>query len=184
MKRSINDTVKADHVTILACHNRIVYEGDRKQKIRFRNLFTWEVARTLVSKELVLLPAMEKFLPEGDLLARQNRDNYHAVKAELKRFQKLDPTSADFLPSINKLMGHLQPQIREEEAHQLPMLEGVITDKESDGLAKSFNRTKIFLPTRAHPGAPNTPFFETAHGLVTAPFDQFGDLFRKWPQHV
>lgn len=86
MKRSINDTVKEDHVTILACHHRIVNEGDPKQRIRFRNLFTWEVARTLVSKELVLLPAMEKYLPEGDLLARQNRTNYRAVSKTVNVF--------------------------------------------------------------------------------------------------
>ena len=86
MKRNFNDTVKADHVTILACHHRIVNEGDRKQKIRFRNLFTWEVARTLVSKELVLLPAMEKYLPEGDLLALQNRNNYRAVSRISRMF--------------------------------------------------------------------------------------------------
>lgn len=71
----------------------------------------------------------------------------------------------------------------DEEENQLPMLEETLSDKETDHLAKMLRYSKIFLPTRAHPGAPSKPPMETAVGLVTAPFDQVADLFRKWPHH-
>lgn len=75
----------------------------------------------------------------------------------------------------------LSPQMREEENSDLVDLEQVLSDHDSISLSKSFNRTKIFMPSRAHPSAPSKPPFETVVGLLTAPIDQLGDLFRKWP---
>ena len=48
-------------------------------------------------------------------------------------------------------------------------------------MAKSFGRTKMFVPTRSHPSAGEHPPFETVMGLLTAPFDHLSDLFRKFP---
>lgn len=78
-------------------------------------------------------------------------------------------------------MTDLATHIGEEEDRDLPLLEECLSDHDSVALSKAFNRTKIFVPSRAHPHAPNKPPFETAVGLLTAPFDQVLDLFRKWP---
>ncbi|KAE8351245.1 hypothetical protein BDV28DRAFT_150168 [Aspergillus coremiiformis] len=180
----IIDTVKEDHSTIEACYARIIDDSNRDEQIRFQNLFTWELARNLVGKELVVYPALEKHLPDGTSLANKNRNENHMIKEDLKKFQSLDPSNAEYIPAINSLMNHLKPQIVDEETNQLPKLEKTLSEKESDHLSKSFSRTKIFLPTRAHPDAPSKPLFETAVGLVTAPFDQLADLFRKWPHHA
>ena len=80
-------------------------------------------------------------------------------------------------------MTGLQHNYTEETTKDLVKLEGAITREESRRLAKSFNRTKIFLPTRAHPGIPDKPPFETAMGLLAAPVDQLADLFRRWPEN-
>ena len=80
-------------------------------------------------------------------------------------------------------MTGLQHNYTEETTKDLVKLEGAITREESRRLAKSFNRTKIFLPTRAHPGIPDKPPFETVMGLLTAPVDQLADLFRRWPEN-
>ncbi|KAF5861619.1 hypothetical protein ETB97_012785 [Aspergillus alliaceus] len=180
----IIDTVKEDHRTLEACYPRIVDESDRKEQIRFQNLFTWELARNLVGKEVVLYPALEKHLPDGAAMASQNRNANHTIKEDLKKFQSLDPSNSEYTPSIQSLMSHLRQRITDEETNQLPKLEKALTEKESTHLSRSFSWTKIFLPTRAHPDAPSKPPFETAVGLVTAPFDQLADLFRKWPQHA
>lgn len=81
-------------------------------------------------------------------------------------------------------MNHVSQHIKEEEENQLPRLEAALSEDQSDGLRKSFNRTKIFMPSRAHPHAPSKPPFETVVGLLTAPVDQLGDLVRKWPHHA
>jgi hemerythrin-like domain-containing protein len=198
----IIDTVKEDHGTIEACYTRIIDDSKRDEQIRFQNLFTWELARNLVGKELVVYPALEKHLPDGAALASKNRNENHIVrgnpaelycacvdnlvkiKEDLKKFQSLDPSNSEYVPAINSLMNHLRQHTTDEERNQLPKLEETLSEKESDHLSKAFSRTKIFLPTRAHPDAPSKPPFETAVGLMTAPFDQLADLFRKWPHHT
>lgn len=54
---------------------------------------------------------------------------------------------------------------------------------ESKELSRSFERTKMFTPTRSRPSAPNKPPFETVVGLMTAPVDKLRDLlFTKFPE--
>lgn len=81
-------------------------------------------------------------------------------------------------------MNDLTQHIHEEEESDLPKLEDAITPEESDALYKSFERTKMFVPSRSHPSAPNRPPFETAIGLLTAPVDRVADLFRTWPEDI
>jgi hypothetical protein len=78
-------------------------------------------------------------------------------------------------------MKDLNQHIQEEENDDLPALESAIQNDESESIAKSFGRTKAFVPSRSHPNAPNKPPFETVIGLMTAPIDHLGDIFRKFP---
>jgi hypothetical protein len=87
----------------------------------------------------------------------------------------------DFEPTLKALMSDLAQHIKEEEAEDLPKLEDAISAEESEKLTKSFGRTKMFVPSRSHPSAPDKPPFETAVGLMTAPIDHLADLFRSWP---
>ncbi|KAL4888325.1 hypothetical protein BDV59DRAFT_206244 [Aspergillus ambiguus] len=180
----ISEAVAKDHQEILACYNRIISSSDRDEQVRFQNLFTWDLARLLVGEELVVYPALEKHLSNGASITEKDRKVHQTVKQELKKFQNLDPSNTSFIPSIQALMKDLSQHMKEEESSDLPQLEAAITDDQSNSLRKSFNRTKIFMPSRAHPHAPNKPPFETAVGLLTAPIDQLGDLLRKWPQHA
>ena len=79
-------------------------------------------------------------------------------------------------------MQDLIEHMKEEEYDDLPQLERVLSEAASEKMAASFEQTKVFVPTRAHPAAPDQPPFETAVGLMTAPVDHLADfLFRKWP---
>lgn len=91
-------------------------------------------------------------------------------------------TDSQFLPTAQSLMAQLSENHVEETTNDLVKLEGAITRDESDRLSKSFNRTKMFAPTRVHPSIPDRPPFETAVGLMTAPVDQLADVFRTWPE--
>lgn len=93
----------------------------------------------------------------------------------------MEPADPGFTPTIKALMQDLSEHIKEEESQDLPKLEDALGTEESEDLAKSFGRTKMFVPSRSHPTAPDKPPFETAIGLMTAPVDHLADLFRKWP---
>lgn len=79
-------------------------------------------------------------------------------------------------------MDDLRHHMDEEENIDLVKLDEALSKEESVGLTQSFDRTKYFVPTRAHPTAPQMPPFETAVGLMTAPMDYLSDMFRKWPK--
>jgi hypothetical protein len=81
-------------------------------------------------------------------------------------------------------MEPLAEHIKEEETADFPALDGVLSSEDSEKLAKSFGRTKAFVPSRSHPNAPNKPPFETVAGLMAAPLDHLGDLLRKFPDET
>jgi hypothetical protein len=78
-------------------------------------------------------------------------------------------------------MNDLSQHIKEEEADDLPKLEEVLSQEDSEKYSASFGRTKMFVPTRSHPSAPDKPPYETVVGLLAAPIDHLSDIFRKWP---
>ena len=81
-------------------------------------------------------------------------------------------------------MKELQEHIKGEENDDLPALEKALKEngQDSESMANSFERTKMLVPTRSHPNAPDKPPYETVAGLMAAPIDKIGDLFRKFPQ--
>ena len=93
----------------------------------------------------------------------------------------MTPSDAQFVPTVRELMENLTEHIKEEENDDLPKLEQALTQEDSEEYSKSFGRTKMFVPSRAHPSAPDKPPYETVVGLLTAPIDHLADLFRKWP---
>lgn len=103
------------------------------------------------------------------------------VKEQLYEFQGLSPSDDKFHSTLDSLWSTLSTHIEEEEQHDLPALEKALPKGEGESLAKSFARTKLFVPTRSHPMAPDKPPFETIVGLLTAPIDKLGDMFRKFP---
>lgn len=81
-------------------------------------------------------------------------------------------------------MSDLSEHMREEEEHDLIALDSGLNAADAEGLAKTFGRTKMFVPSRSHPSAPSKPPFETAVGLMAAPIDHLADLLRKFPEQT
>lgn len=102
------------------------------------------------------------------------------IKEKLAVFQNLSCSDPRFIPTLTILMEDLSAHIHIKETRDLVKLEGAITAEESQRLARSFDRTKFFAPTRAHPGLPDRPYV-TAAALIAAPLDRLQDLFQRWP---
>ncbi|GIC85553.1 HHE domain protein [Aspergillus udagawae] len=178
------DAIKKDHRELEEYYNIIVSSGDPDEQIRFQNKFTWELARHAIGEELVVYPALEKYLRDGTETADKDRDEHQTIKEKLQKFQDMHPSDPAFMPTLKSMMADLAKHIDEEETTDFVKLESAITPKESERLSKSFGRTKMFVPTRSHPNTPNKPPFETVVGLLAAPIDHLADMFRKWPDDV
>lgn len=90
-----------------------------------------------------------------------------------------DPRFDDILRT---LMDEFGRHIKDEEVNDLPKLENALVGEESQRLVYDFERAKMFVPSRSHPSTPDRPPFETVAGLMFAPIDHLGDIFRKFPR--
>ncbi|KAI1818097.1 HHE domain protein [Poronia punctata] len=178
---SISDSIKHDHKELEQYYNNIKNAKTLDEKTQWRNQFTWELARHSIGEELVVYPAFERLLPNGKEMADKDRKEHLVVKNDLQTFQNLDPENENFNKVLEALWTNLSAHIKEEEIDDLPALEKALDPKDSESMTKSFGRTKMFIPTRSHPHAPDKPPFETVVGLLTAPIDHIRDLFRKFP---
>ncbi|KAJ5503314.1 hypothetical protein N7463_006188 [Penicillium fimorum] len=181
MTPRIIDTIRKDHRDIESYFDTIISSTDQDEQIRFQNLFTWELARHSIGEELVVYPLFEKTLSNGVQMANTDRNEHLEVKKQLKAFQNMTPSDIRFIPAIRELMDNLSKHIKEEELNDLPKLEEALSQEDSESYAKTFSRTKMFVPSRSHPTALDKPPYETAIGLLMAPIDHLADLFRKWP---
>jgi len=181
---TISDAIIKDHRELEQYYKEVVNSSDHDHQQRYGNQFTWELARHSVGEELVVYPAFEKYLgADGKKMADSDRKEHHSVKELLKQFQKLKSEDVNYVPKIKEIWSQLTEHMKEEEEHDLPALEAALRSDAgtSESMAKSFGRTKAFVPTRSHPSAGENPPFETVMGLLTAPFDHVADIFRKFP---
>jgi len=188
-QHSANETfsqaITTDHKELKDYYNKIVAPGaDTDTQERYKNAFAWELARHSIGEEIVIYPMFEKYMGDkGKQMADNDRAQHTEAKEILKQWQNMTPSDESFMPTLQKLWGALTQHMEEEENDDLPALEKAIGDHdECVKLGKSFARTKMFVPTRSHPSAPDKPPFETVAGLLAAPMDKLGDLFRKFPK--
>lgn len=106
------------------------------------------------------------------------------IKEKLKNFQSLKAGTAEFIPALKSLIDTLASCINDEEMADLPALDKALSIEQSNSLEISFRRIKSVAPSRSHPVVPNTPLLETVAWMLAAPFDQLGDLFRRFPDEI
>lgn len=182
MATRVTDRIKHDHRELEQYYHNIKNSKSEDDRVRWQNQFVWELARHSIAEEIVVYPAFEKHIPDGMKMAEKDRSEHQQVKEKLYEFQSMSPSDAHFLPAIDSLWETLAQHITEEERDDLPALEQALDADASGALARSFDRTKHFVPTRSHPAAPDRPPYETAVGLMTTPMDKLMDMFRKFPE--
>ncbi|KAF9570362.1 hypothetical protein EC968_001863 [Mortierella alpina] len=177
----VSEALKRDHRELEDAYVNILGSADDEERTRWQHFFSWELARHSAGEELVVYPAMEKHLPNGKEMADKDRKEHQEVKKLLYKFQGLKASDADFLPTIKTLWSNLSEHIKDEEEHDLVLLEKAIPESVSEELLDGFNRAKMFVPTSSHPGAPNKPPFKTVADLLTTPPDRLKDLYANLP---
>lgn len=177
----ILNALSHDHRELESHSRHILTSTDPDEQNRYQNQFTWELARHAIGEELVVYPAIAKHVNDGQRIADKDRAEHQSIKEQLKAFQGLKPGDPAFLPTLRGMLDDLEHHFRQEEREELVWLEEALSQAESEALARSFERTKLFVPSRSHPMAPSKPPFETVVGLLAAPMDKVADIFRKWP---
>jgi hemerythrin-like domain-containing protein len=83
---TISEAIKKDHRELEEYYNEVVNNSDNHDhQVRYANQFTWELARHSVAEELVVYPAMEKFMgDEGKQKVEKDRNEHHSVRPAAK----------------------------------------------------------------------------------------------------
>ncbi|KAI5777022.1 hypothetical protein EDC01DRAFT_624495 [Geopyxis carbonaria] len=187
---TISDALATDHRELEAYYSKMLdtsTTGDLETRQRYQNQFSWLLAKHVVGEEIVVYPAYEKYLGAlGHATAVEERASHQRTKEDLEYFQRIYPHSDEFEPKLRALMKELSKHIKKTEHEDLPKLESALVHGgkgDTMELAKSFRRTQMFLPSRAHPWQPNEgTLFETVSSLLATPIDVLGDMFRRYPE--
>ena len=85
---TITKAITEDHRELEEYYNTIINATDADTQTRYQNQFTWELARHSVGEELVVYPAMEKYMgADGKAKADHDRQEHHKVRVpSLPRF--------------------------------------------------------------------------------------------------
>lgn len=75
----ISEAIKNDHRDIEEAYHNINKAVSTEDKVKWRNQFTWELARHSVSEELLVYPQLERLLSNGDQLADRDREEHLTV---------------------------------------------------------------------------------------------------------
>ncbi|KAJ7121081.1 hypothetical protein C8R44DRAFT_623460 [Mycena epipterygia] len=179
----LTDAIKEDHQEMYGYHDHYKQSaGDADAQARWARQLTWEIARHAVGEEIIVYPLMEKHLgAEGRKLADHDREEHQHVKEMLSKLESLAPGTTEYDNIIERMMASLHHHNDDEEVNDLPLLEPKLGEEGSKHAASQFSLTKKFVPTRAHPSAPNQPPFETLAGFLVAPIDKLKDAFAKFP---
>jgi hemerythrin-like domain-containing protein len=177
---TISEVITNDHRELKKYYEEIVNNPDNiDHQTRYGNQFTWELARHSVAEELLVYPALEKYLGDkGKEHADHDRAEHHKVcltvpfaeivtdrlqvKVLLKDFQNMSARDSAYVPKLKEIWSLLEHHIEEEESKDLPALEKALSSSDnrgsSESLAKNFGRTKAFVPSRSHPSAGENPY--------------------------
>ncbi|CZS88539.1 hypothetical protein WAI453_010724 [Rhynchosporium graminicola] len=179
----VSEAIGQDHHYLDQCYDNLKAASTTEDKTKWRNMLVWNLARHAISEELIVYPAMEKHLGEkGKELTKTDFAQHQAVKEDLFKLQSLSPACSEFPPLLEQLMTDLHHHIEHEKDVDMPLLEKVISQAESEKIALSFMRTKKLVPTKSHPGAPTSnPWTEGLAGLLAAPVDKLRTLMESFP---
>lgn len=77
----ISDTIKQDHREIESYYKVILSAKDADEQTRYQNMFTWELARHSVGEELILYPAVERYIRDGIEATDRDRREHQKVRS-------------------------------------------------------------------------------------------------------
>jgi hemerythrin superfamily protein len=81
LNSTISEAIKSDHRDLETYYKEVINNPDNiDHATRYGNQFTWELARHSVAEELLVYPAMEKYMGEkGKESAESDRKQHHEV---------------------------------------------------------------------------------------------------------
>ncbi|KZS92036.1 hypothetical protein SISNIDRAFT_550774 [Sistotremastrum niveocremeum HHB9708] len=179
-----------DHREMYEYHDKYIRAaGDRTTQEMWSRQITWEIATHIVAEEIVVFPLAGKHLGKEGTASTgtstnttTHREIHLQIKTLLRHLADFHPSTAQYDQVLEELMKLLRAHNEEDETKNLPALEDNLTDEESLNAAKSFQRKRHFVPTRAHSNSHSQGGrFESITAFLEAPWDKLKDQWVPFP---
>lgn len=95
----ISEVIKRDHRELEEAYNNIVTSTTTEDKVKWRNQFTWELARHSIGEEILVYPRMEGLFSHGEFLADRDREEHLTVRQALQPSPFESELDTNYLPS-------------------------------------------------------------------------------------
>lgn len=134
-----------------------------------------ELVRHSVAEEQYVYPAAREHLPNGDQLTDHEIKEHSEAERTMKKLEKLDPSDAEFWPTVTVLIQEIRHHVAEEEGKLFPELRAACPHDKLLELGGKVTAAKKIAPTRPHPTAPDHPPMNKVLGPGTGLVDRMRD---------
>ncbi len=184
LDQPIEKLIRADHVFIKSIYDELNRALTREQKIRWRNLLSYELIRHSIAEEIILFPLIRSYVPDGELIFDNMKIHDHSIKEKILHIQHLNPgyNFTYFNSEIESFWKDILLHIENEESEIIPRLIRYVDEKKRIEYGNQFSRRKYIVPTRPHTIIPeDPPSLNSVLSLLAMPVDKFKDIFTLYP---
>jgi hypothetical protein len=128
------------------------------------------------AEEAVLWPVVRRVLPHGQALTLQVEIEHQRINELVTRLESLSPGSLEHQQVLERVIGLLREDVRDEEDELLPSLQAKLTPGHLRMLGLAWEAVRFVAPTRAHPIVSRRPPGNVLSALPLALLDRCRDV--------
>jgi hemerythrin-like domain-containing protein len=166
--------LKQDHHEVAQLFKRFEQTGNgaRKAKQDLVERISEALSRHASIEELVFYPAVRAEVKGSDSDILEALEEHHVVKLLLRELESLDPTAERFDAKVTVLIENVRHHVKEEEQALFPKVRKRINRARLLEIGDELRAARPGVPTRPHPGAPDTPPANAIVGGAVAAMDK------------
>jgi hemerythrin-like domain-containing protein len=174
------DILTSDHREVLDLLGQISSASADQQKDMADTVIA-EIVRHSVAEEMYVYPAMRKHLPDGEEQVQHDIEEHQELLEAMKRWEKQEPSDADFLSGRDEVEQLLRHHASDEETDQFPVLREKIPHDDLVELGTKVEIAKKAAPTRPHPTSSHSELFHKTLGPGVGLVDRMRDALMGKP---
>lgn len=126
-------------------------------------------------EEQLLYPLVNRFVPDGSMLADDSVDDHQRVKDLLSWLDTARPEASGYDRHMFEMIEEVREHVDEEETTMFPALRTAVPQGKLDEVGIAMERARAGAPTRPHPHAPNLPPVNTVAVMTALMVDAVRD---------
>ncbi|MCU1464670.1 MAG: hypothetical protein JWM72_598 [Actinomycetia bacterium] len=166
--------LKSDHREVEQLFKRFEKAGSGAHRVKGQLVASMieALSRHAEIEELVFYPAVREQMSRAESDVLEALEEHHVVKVVLRELESMDPAAERFDAKVTVMMEAVRHHVKEEEGELFPKVRRQIDRRELVELGEQLRRAQRVVPTRPHPGAPDTPPGNVVAGAAVAVMDR------------